>query len=460
MLVRPHMRRRIILAAVLIGGCLEAGLNQNQQAPGNGETGVDVGIGDIAIDPGGRYVFYTSGDRLQYADLVTRTHHRVKGLVDAQRFAFGPAGSGVVYAVGRPAAGEDFVLIAYHLGQSRTLWSRPVTIGFAVEGNRFSVLPWVTPTPDGGALVVTHSMRVEVLDAARGTVRHEVALEKNVADVDLVPGQDRVLITEWHRWNGDSPMTRIQSLDLGTGRVIRFEVPNCSSELVLTPDAHHAFLSPSNCRKDPVSLIDLDENLWLRNLPGFGPVAVAPDGMLAVAFLDATAVEPQLFDDPSQIPSIESGRYHLMLIDTATLGFRTVPLGDSLPRYAITPDGHILLVDSPSWVSDGRLRLLDVLAARMVPLTGTEDVRLENYVVTTDATRVFLLYHGLYRVDVGDARLVPVPLAFAPLNLNITPDDRKLLLREDDDTMWIYDIEGGRLDGSIDIGPVAIAPTP
>jgi hypothetical protein len=87
------MRRRIILAAVLIGGCLEAGLNQNQQAPGNGETGVDVGIGDIAIDPGGRYVFYTSGDRLQYADLVTRTHHRVKGLVDAQRFAFGPAGA-------------------------------------------------------------------------------------------------------------------------------------------------------------------------------------------------------------------------------------------------------------------------------------------------------------------------------------------------------------------------------
>jgi hypothetical protein len=297
-----------------------------------------------------------------------------------------------------------------------------VAIGFAVEGNRFSVLPWVQPTPDGGALVVTHSMRVEVLDAARGTVRHEVALEKNVADVDLVPGQDRVLITEWHRWNGDSPMTRIQSLDLGTGRVIRFEVPNCSSELVLTPDAHHAFLSPSNCRKDPVSLIDLDENLWLRNLPGFGPVAGGPRRHARGRFprrhrRRAPALRRPVADPVDRERPLPP---HAHRHRDARLPHRAAGrLAAALRHHPRRP--HPARRLARRGVSDGRLRLLDVLAARMVPLTGTEDVRLENYVVTTDATRVFLLYHGLYRVDVGDARLVPVPLAFAPLNLNITP---------------------------------------
>jgi hypothetical protein len=189
----------------------------------------------------------------------------------------------------------------------------------------------------------------------------------------------------------------------------------------------------------------------VRNLPGFGPVAVAPDGTLAVAFLDATRVEAALFDDPSQIPPADGDRYHLMLVDTTTLAFRTVPLGDALPRYALTPDGHILLVDSPSWVRDGRLRLLDVLGGRLVSLTGTEDVRLESYVVTADATRIYLLYHGLWSVDVAAARLLAVPLPFAPLNLNITPDDRRLLLREDADTLWLYDLDRGQLEGSVEL---------
>jgi hypothetical protein len=278
--------------------------------------------------------------------------------------------------------------------------------------------------------------------------------------VDLVPGQARVLITEGHEWTDAGPSTRLHSLDLTTGEVTRFEVPNCASELVLTPNARFAFLAPTRCTKDPVSLIDLDANRFVKNLPGFGPVAVAPDGMLAVAFIDATHIEPSLYDDPAKIPPADQGRYHLMLIDTATLDFRTVPLGDSLPRYAITPDGQILLVDSPSWIQDGRLRLLDVAGARLVSLSGTDDVRLESYVITSDAERIYLLYDGLYRIDVAEARLQRIPLPFTPLNLNLTPDDARLILRESDERMWLYDIERGRLDGSIDIGPVALARAP
>jgi hypothetical protein len=442
--------RRTVVCAVVIGGCLGAGLNQNQQGPGNGDTGVEVGAGDIAVDPTGRWVFYTAGERLHHVDLAGGTRRQVAGVRKPHRFAFGPTGSGVVYVVGETEAGDD-VLVAHHVETARTLWSRPVELGYTIEGSTLSVLPWVNPTADGRAVVVTQQKRVEVVGAARGELRHSLALERLVADVDLPPGQDRVLVTETHRWDGDRPATRIHALRLDGGATSSFEVPNCSSELVVTPDARWAFLAPTVCQKDPVSVIDLREDRFVRNLPGFGPVAVAPDGMLAVAFLDATRVEAALFDDPSQIPPADGDRYHLMLVDTTTLAFRTVPLGDALPRYALTPDGHILLVDSPSWVRDGRLRLLDVAGGRLVSLTGTEDVRLESYVVTADATRIYLLYHGLWRVDVDAARLREVPLPFAPLNLNITPDDRRLLLREDADTLWLYDLDRGQLEGSVEL---------
>ena len=94
---------------------------------------------------------------------------------------------------------------------------------------------------------------------------------------------------------------------------------------------------PTSCQKDPVSVIDLDSGASSA-LPGFGPVALAPDGSLAVAFIDASNIDESLFDDHNQIPS-DDVQYHLMLIDTETLRFDVIATGDALPRYAITADG-------------------------------------------------------------------------------------------------------------------------
>jgi hypothetical protein len=73
------------------------------------------------------------------------------------------------------------------------------------------------------------------------------------------------------------------------------------------------------------------------------------------------------------------------------------------------------------------------------------DVRLETYVVTRDSSTVFLLYDGLYRLSLRERTAQAEPLEFTPSHLNITPDDRTLVLREDDSTLWLYDVKAARV---------------
>lgn len=443
------MRHMVIVLCMFIG-CSMGGLNQNQHTPGNEDNGTMLNYGDIAIDPTGRHVIYGTGKVLQMSDLDGGARHAIDAITTPLRVAFGPAGSNLFYVVGR-RDGQS-VLAALDLTTRAVRWSRPLS-GSATGD--YSVQPWIDSTPDGRFVVLTDSRRVDVVSTADGRLKHTVTTDRFIQDVDITPDSSRVLITELHEWDGASPSTRIHSLVLGGGAVTSFTVPNCSSELVLTPDARHAFLAPTTCQKDPVSLIDLEHNRFERNLPGFGPVAVSPGGDLAVAFIDATKIDATLFDDPSKIPAISDGRYHLMLIDTRTLDFETVPIGEDLPRYAITPDGRVLLVDSPVWYATGRIRLLDVQNRAMVNLSGEADVSLESFVMTSDAAHVFLLFAGLYRIDISDARLIPIELPFAPTNINITADDGFLILRESDTKLWIYDVARGTLAGMLDTTPIA-----
>jgi hypothetical protein len=185
-------------------------------------------------------------------------------------------------------------------------------------------------------------------------------------------------------------------------------------------------------------------------LPGFGPVALAPSGALAVGFLDRDNVDEALFDDKSQIPARGSDQYHLMLIDTQTLKFELIALGDTLPRYAMSPDGTLLLVDADSFWEDGRVRVLDVKTKSLGAVEG-DDVRLENYVITRDSRRVFLLDQGLFQIDLEKRSVAAKRLDFMPDNLNITPDDGMLVLRQDSNTLWLYDVEGGQLLRSLEL---------
>src|SRR6185503_21094767 len=124
-----------------------------------------------------------------------------------------------------------------------------VTIHAHIGGDGASIMPWVEPTPDGRFVVVTDSRQVDVLAASDGRGKQQLSLEQDVMDVDVVPDSSRLLVTEWHRWDDTrtQPTTHITSLRLGAegaGGAERIDVPNCASELVLTPDARYAFLAP------------------------------------------------------------------------------------------------------------------------------------------------------------------------------------------------------------------------
>lgn len=290
-----------------------------------------------------------------------------------------------------------------------------------------------------------------MLDAETGERKKLVVPARAIIDVDVTPDQDRIVITTEHVWldgnDGDGPRTVLEVHDLASSAKVEINVPNCASELVISPSGQHGFLAPTRCEKDPVSVIDLDAGRFVRNLPGFGPVALAPNGELAVAFIDATNIEEELFDNPQQIPSDEV-RYHLMLIDTETLQFDVIALGEDLPRYAITPDGKLVLIDADTLWTDGRIRLLDVDQKKLVPVLGS-GLKLEHYAVTRDSSKVFLLDDGLFTIDLSTRVAQSEPIDFTPTDLNLTPDDSVLVLRQDSATLWLYDAKQPRVLRSI-----------
>jgi hypothetical protein len=456
------------VAALFLINCLDdSGLNRNERTPGNGEDGIPVWSGEIAIDPTGQYLVTSKGGSIIYGDLESGETRRLSGLTGTTRLAFDHAGETLfatrvaveahaeITATGdrlfadASAAGET--LVRYDPASGKALWSKPVEIQAAHGDERgLQSYPYLEVTEDDRSLIVTNERQVDVVAADSGKqLRSTGKLPRRVVDVDLTPDQRRLVITLAHRWDQDRAQTLIQVRDLESFELHEIEVPNCADELAITPDGKYAFLAPTTCRRDPVSVIDLEHDEFVRNLPGFGPVALAQEGTLAVAFMDRELLDESLFDDRSQIPT-EGARYRLMLIDTASLKFETVELGDEVPRYAVSPNGQLLLVDAPYLWRDGRVRILDTNTRELKQLIGP-GLELDNYVITRNSSEVFLLSRGLFRISLEELRVVAEPITFNPTHINITPDDRQLVLREGPDLLWLYDIESSQLKASLNL---------
>ena len=465
------------IAAMVLANCLDdAGSNRNERKPGNGEDGVAIWAGEIAIDPTGHYLVTANEHSVVYGDLETGETRRLSQLRGTTRLAFDHAGKTLFASMLDLEVNADVQLrdnrllvargelefsrlVRFELARNKQVWSRFVDIQTLWDPalETYVTYPLLELTRDDARLIVTQPREVQVVDAESGKLLYSLGgLPGRVVDVDLTPDQSQLVVTLAHEWvDREHPRTLIRVLDLGSFAVHEIEVPNCSSELAITPDGKHALLAPPDCRPperrrhDPVSVIDLEHGEFVRNLPGFGPVALAEGGTLAVAFMDREAIDESLFDDPAQIPT-EGPRYRLMLIDTASLSFETIELGDELPRYAVAPDGQLLLVDSPKIWDDGRIRLLDTKTRELSQLAGP-GLDLDNYVMTRDSTQVFLLSDGLFRISLPERRAYAEPITFTPTRINITPDDRRLVLREDASTVWLYEIETSEMKRSLDL---------
>ncbi len=413
-----------VIVALL--ACAEGGANPNQKGVGDQPGGVQLGIGDIAVSPVGNYVLFRSDDDLAVG-WVNSGKIETLPVSDPSRLAFSKK-QPIVY-VGDSARDR---LVAVDVSATKVLWET------AVDDASTKAMRIESAVNDAYVLVADLD-QVTVFDAASGSSKGSYRFERGVVDVEILPDSKRALVAESHVWEDETVMTHMTVIELESGKTTEFDVPNCAADFVVSSDGNSAYMAPTQCSKDPVSLIHLDagKERFGKNLPGFGPVARADDGKLAVAFYDRTQGEEALFDDPSIMPDDDTAQYHLMLIDTATLKYDFVEVGDNLPRYAITPDGNVLVVDSS--LSGDTARMLDVAKRQFVDLKGP-DVKLDEFTMSSDSKHAYVLQNDVFDLDLDAARANRFGLDFTPRNINISADDKTLFLRLDDTEICIYDI--------------------
>ena len=421
----------LLCMSTLHSGCFEGGATFNVKAPGNNQTGgIDLsgqgdpnkggsdGRKDVALDPHGAYLLARGGEDLIMGDLTSGKLSTIAGVLPPSRVAFATQASRFYVT---SASGNPRYVYAVDTRTRKVLWKR----GMA----GFTGMVGLYPSKDDTFLVLADQHRLEILDAADGSFTTTYAPKHQIADIDITPASDRVIVTQEHKLSGGEERTSIFLLKPDGEEVKEISVPNCSSPLVLSKDGKRAFLAPTQCGQDPVSAIDLVKGEFIKNLPGFGPVAMAPDGAAVVAFMDSVAADRTLFEDKSQIPST-SARYHLMVIDPDTLKFSSIALGDSLPRYTISRDGKVVLVDSVWMGIKEQVRLVD-LKTRKVSAVSAE-VYLDHFVMSPNNADVYLLASDtVQHLHMPTAVVKPISLGQAQCqSLNITIGGATLLVRD------------------------------
>jgi hypothetical protein len=442
------LSRTALVCSIALAGCdlgNIGGANEGQKKPGNMDDGVALSQGDIAVSPRGTSFLARVGDTLIRGD-VDGDYTRLPQLGKPERLAFAP-GRDVVYVIHEGKDGPE--LAAHDALRDRQLWATALPSAFAGDHDLYDDgRPWLKVASDDRYVVLVGEEEIYVYDTATGEQAGGWWAADPIVDVDVAADGSKIYAAFETSWHDGTPRTPFSVMQLPSLEATSQWIPNCADEVVLD-DARgkYAFMAPTSCQQDPVSVIDLDTGMFVRNLPGFGPVALATQGERAVAFIDLDNLDESLFEDGDPMPRGDR-QYHLMLIDTQTLHFETVELGDSLPRYAPTPDGRLLLVDAAAWYDDERVRIFDLETGEFAPIYGP-DVRLENFVVTRDSQRAFLVSDGAYELLLPDRLLSSLPLGIIPTNLNITADDRWLLLQDDRGPVHVWDVQNRRISAMV-----------
>lgn len=411
----------------------EGGANAHDRSQGGAE-GEKLETGAMTLSPDGRWGIMQRNTVTVLVDFEKKTAEELPFVVE--RAAWSRRGD-VAYVVLADRRGVG----ALRLESASLAW-KVVPAFKTTAGATLARL-----TQDEDALVVGDLDRVFVIATKDGDVRGTVPVPSGPTDIEPLAG-GRALVVGATQWRDHAPKTEVVLLDVASLRDARVDVPNCAAPIVATQGGARALLSPTYCEEarpageaaswtnpDPVSVIDLGPDLSLRfvkNLPGFGPVAVTPDGARAVAYLDTKRMDRAMFDDPAQIPGPGAPRYHLMVIDARTLRFTLDGVGDVLPRFAMDERGAGLLVDgtaelargeatatvkvSPGGVTAeiggafgggrGLFGYFDLGARRYSPFTGPP-ASLDRFVQRDDGqvftlrTRADGMGGDLFRVDVG-----------------------------------------------------------
>lgn len=336
------------LSACGILGDGSGGANANDRTNG-GAQGELLLTGAMEVSPDGAFLIEQRTTATVLVDVKAQTATELAQRGD--RFVFSKKRH-VVYEVLQNRAG----IVALDLDHgSNVLWSS--TPAFVTTAG--AMLARVTD--DDTTLVLGDYERLLVVDAQTGEVRGDVPMTTVPTDLAFLPDAKRAMVVGTVQWTNHAPSTEVVVFDLASRVASTIGIPNCDAPIALMPDGSRAFVSPTYCEEgqatnpngqwtnpDPVSVIDLDAQgaHFLKNLPGFGPVALDAGGARAVAYLDTKRMDPSMFANPAQVPSVNGDEFHLMVIDPRSLAFTLSPIGNALPRFALTPDGSALLVDA------------------------------------------------------------------------------------------------------------------
>ena len=462
------MRRYLLLSASLtLAACAapttatQGGSNANDRSSG-GDQGEALLTGVMVVSPDGKFALMQRNQTSVLLDVDGKTARELPEQVE--RFVFSKDGAhGIAVLPNREA------VVMYDLPSLTERW-RTIPAFYSGDGAMLARL-----SDDGHSLVLGDLGRVFVLDAQTGAVRGAVPLGSDPQELSFVPGTSRALVVGATTWNDHKPTTAVADVDLVTLAVKSIGIPNCTALIEVLPDATRALLSPTFCQEgqastaqqtwtnpDPVSVIDLgaDGPKFVKNLPGFGPVALDPTAHRAVAYLDVQRMDASMFDDKSTVPDASGKRYHIMTIDPKTLAFDLTPVGDVLPRFAMTKSGTQLLVDATVQQVRGEATLnatidtsgkltvsfdlfgktdslfgvFDLDTRTYVPFTGTP-ATLDRFVQMGDGSRVFTLKTradgtggDLYRIDIGAHAVVSLDKSLRDIGL--LADGQTMILRE------------------------------
>lgn len=349
------MNRKLSLGIVfaslaLFAGCLpsnstveEGGANANDRTNG-GEPGEVLLTGAMEVSPSGHFAILQRNTVTVLLDLTANKY--VELPQQLSRVAFSKTRD-VAYAL-QPGGS----LVALDLASASELWRSSLA---------YTDVSLLRVTDDDSSLLVANGLQASVFDPATGVVAGESKLPSATTFGTFLPGGHKAVLVGHTVWQSHAPSTSVSLLDLATREIAVVDIPNCEAPPSVLPDGSRILVSPTFCEEDrasnpddkwtnpdPVSIVDVSPSglSFLKNLPGFGPVALSPDGSRAVAYLDKKRIDASMFDDKSLIPGASAPQYHIMVIDPKTLAYTVSPIGDALPRFAMTRDGKGLLVDS------------------------------------------------------------------------------------------------------------------
>lgn len=467
-------------------GCVEQGATDNQEQVGRQERGRDPGsydtevlwdaqqgkyvwlydlaYTDVILSPDGAALLamaplpgpdagYDEPGLVLVAQLLPAGEMRVfPELRDLERINFSPDGT-TAYLI-RNGGDALVVLDLTSLAIEKTI---PLDSAFGVvdvsADGRFLVLSNL-PTSDGQELFYEASncnpgysaslgpdasaCRVGFIDLESGD-QWAVQTPLAVRDIDLSPVDGDVLFT-YSTWAGGTPLATVEFYSPVQKKVLsKASFQNCADELVIAEDKLLGILSPTQCSRDPISIIDLEKRSFVKTLPGFGPVVLARDGTTAIGFTRRQEMEQQWgYHD-------QDTKVGLIVVNLNTLEWTVMEHGDVEPAYTVSPDGKSLYLYHETLESEmddeGHLHYYHQMSdMEMVDLTdfsthpiAASGLGLERFVWTGDGKEMFFLSGSkLFRLKAGAAQADQVPLPVSPELINIRPQGDFLVLGEAD----------------------------